>query len=144
MKEPVVVSEALAIPADELQFRYARSSGPGGQHVNKTATQVELLFDVGHSPSLNEAQRARITQALGRRIDSDGVLHLVSGVSRSQVDNRADVTQRLGELLAAALRPVKPRRPTRPSRTARQKRLTAKKARGAIKKQRTTSQHELE
>ena len=62
MKEPLVISQALAIPYDELRFRYARSGGPGGQHVNKTATQVELLFDVGRSPSLDEGQRARISQ----------------------------------------------------------------------------------
>ena len=144
MKEPLVISQALAIPYDELQFRYARSGGPGGQHVNKTATQVELLFDVGRSPSLDEGQRARISQALRGRIDSSGVLHLVSGASRSQMANRAEVTQRLAVLLASALRPIKPRRPTRPSRAAREKRLTTKKARGSIKKQRTGSRRELE
>lgn len=130
------ITSALSIPRRELRYRFTRSSGPGGQHVNKTATQVELTFDVLHSPSLNNEQRALLIKKLKKRIDSDGVLHLVSHSTRSQLENREDVTQHFVELVAAALKPIKPRKPTRPSQAAKAKRLQEKKARGEIKKQR--------
>lgn len=133
------ITDSLSISSDELQFRFTRSGGPGGQNVNKTATQVELTFDVLHSPSLDHAQRARLIQSLRRRMDGEGVLHLVSHATRSQVENREDVTARFVALLAGALKPVKKRKPTKPSRAAKEKRIAAKKARGATKKQRTAN-----
>jgi ribosome-associated protein len=136
MNDSLSISDTLSIPHDELQFRFTRSSGPGGQHVNKTATQVELLFDVQRSPSLNDEQRARLTQALKRRIDNDGVLHLVSHATRSQLANREDAIARFVALLTAALKPIKKRKSTKPSRALQEKRLAEKKARGEIKKQR--------
>ena len=136
MNDSLSITDSLSIPRDELQFRFTRSGGPGGQHVNKTATQVELLFDVQHSPSLNDEQRARLLQALKRRIDNDGVLHLVSHATRSQLANREDASARFVALLATALKPIKKRKPTKPSRALHEKRLTEKKARGDVKKQR--------
>lgn len=127
------ITDQLAIPLAEFDFRYSRSSGPGGQHVNRTDTRVELLFDVANSPSLTDDQRAHIRARLAGYIDNDGVLHLFSSVTRSQLENRADVVARLRSLLAAALRPRKHRVATRPSAGARDRRLREKRARGQAK-----------
>lgn len=124
----VVINEALAIPEEELTFRFSRASGPGGQHVQRTDTRVELLFDVANSPSLNAFQRARILERLKGNIDGEGVLRIVSAVTRSQLDNRADAVRRFQMLVAAALRIQRRRVPTRPSAAAREQRLTEKKA----------------
>lgn len=138
MSDPLVVAGRAAIPRDELRFRFARSGGPGGQNVNKTATQVELLFDVARSPSLDETQRTLVLSRLANRIDSEGVLRLVSRASRSQLENREDVTARFVALLERALTPPKPRRATKPSRGAKERRLLEKKRRGVLKRARGT------
>jgi ribosome-associated protein len=122
----LVISDELAIPMAELRFRFSRSSGPGGQHVNRSETRVELLFDVARSPSLNEAQRARLMHTLAGYIDGAGVLHVVSSATRSQAENRADAVARFQALLRAGLRRRKRRIPTRPSAAAREARLAAK------------------
>lgn len=132
--ELLPINDQVAIPLDELAFRYARSSGPGGQHVQRTETKVELLFDLARSPSLTEAQRALVTSRLGGRVDQAGVLHLISQAGRSQLENRADVIGRFQRLLAAALRPPKPRRATRPTAAARQQRLEGKRRRSQAKR----------
>ena len=131
--ETVFVSEQLAIPTSELRFRFSRSSGPGGQHVNRSETRVELLFDVAHSPSLTEEQRARILQRVAGYIDGEGELHVVSSATRSQLENRADALARFCALLAAALRRRKHRVPTRPSAAARETRLDGKRTRARVK-----------
>ena len=136
LAEMVVVSEQLAIPASELRFRFSRSSGPGGQHVNRSETRVELLFDVTHSPSLTEEQRARILQRLDGYIDGEGELHVVSSATRSQLDNRADATRRFRALLAAALRRRKHRVPTQPGAASRAARLEGKRTRAQVKQAR--------
>ncbi len=136
------ITPGLAIPPEELHYRFSRSSGPGGQHVNRSETRVELLFDVAHSPSLTAEQRARILARLAGYIDGDGVLHLVSAATRSQLENRLDVTERFRHLLAAALKPPKPRIPTRPGRAAKQARLAAKRARARIKQARRPVEEE--
>lgn len=128
------INDQVAIPLSELSFRYARSSGPGGQHVQRTETKVELLFDLVNSPSLNESQRQLAMSRLGTRLDQNGMLHLTSQAGRSQLDNRADVIERFQRLLAAALRPLKARRPTRPTTSARQQRLEGKRKRGQAKR----------
>jgi ribosome-associated protein len=130
----VQITDQVAIPHSELSFRYARSSGPGGQHVQRTETKVELLFDLAGSPSLSEAQRALALSRLGGRLDQHGVLHLVSQAGRSQLENRADVVARFQRLLAAALKPPKARRPTRPTAAARQQRLEGKRRRSQAKR----------
>jgi ribosome-associated protein len=131
------ITNNLTIPLSDLRFRFARSSGPGGQHVNRSATRVELLFDVMGSPSLTEAQRERALKALAPYIDSDGVLHLVSQTFRSQLRNREDVVERFQTLMRKAMRVPKRRRPTRPSRAAQERRLASKRRRSEIKRQRS-------
>lgn len=128
------ITNGIAIPLDELRFRYARSSGPGGQHVQKTETKVELRFDLASSPSLTGEQRARALERLASRIDSEGVLHLTSQGGRSQLENRQEVVERFQALLAAALKPRKRRRPTQPSAGARRQRLDAKRQRSQLKR----------
>ena len=133
LTETVVISDQLAIPEAELRFRFSRSSGPGGQNVQRSATRVELLFDVANSPSLSDDQRARILQRLAGYIDGAGELRIVSSATRSQLENRADAVARFRLLLAMALRRRKHRVPTKPSAGARERRLTAKKGRAEVK-----------
>ena len=137
LREKVLrITNSLTIPLSELRFRFARSSGPGGQHVNRSATRVELLFDVAGSPSLTEAQRERALKALAPYIDSDGVLHLISQTFRSQFRNREEAVERFQTLMRRAMKVPKRRRPTQPSRAARERRLASKRRRSEIKRQR--------
>ena len=129
----IVINSHLIISSSEIAYRTTRSSGPGGQHVNKAETQVELLFDVTHSPSLTEAQRRRILSQLKNLLDQDGVLHLTAQSERSQLRNREIVTARFQAVLAAALRVHKKRRPTKPTAASKTKRIESKKRRGQIK-----------
>src|SRR4051812_6438624 len=94
MDDVVEINPALSIPRSELTYRATRAGGPGGQHVNTSSTRVELWWDVDASPSLDEAQRARIREKLAKRIGEDGQLRLASAVSRSQHQNRIEVTER--------------------------------------------------
>jgi ribosome-associated protein len=130
------------VPLAELHYRFVRSSGPGGQHVNTSATQVELTFDVAQSPSLSAAQRQRILSKLKNLIDSDGVLHLTAQSERSQLRNRERVTEHLRQLLAQALRVPKPRRATQPSVGSKEQRLQSKKQRGQVKRLRQRTRDE--
>lgn len=132
----IKINDQLSIHWDELQFRFTHSSGPGGQKVNRTATRVELLFDVGASPSLTDEQRSMISRRLGSYIDGDGTLRLVSQGSASQWRNRVEVVSRLRRMLADSLRIVPRRVPTRPSRAARERRLQAKRRQSARKERR--------
>ena len=134
------VTDTVTIPTAELQFHFSRSGGPGGQHVNRTATQVALTFDVQRSASLDESQRARILNKLKSAIDSRGVLHLTCQATRSQSRNRAEVTERFQHLLRQALRVPKPRRPTRPGRAAAERRLQEKHRVGMLKQERRRHQ----
>ena len=138
----IIINSQLRLPPSEVQYRTTRSSGPGGQHVNKTETQVELLFDVAHSPSLSDDQRQRILSKLKNLIDQDGVLHLTAQSERSQLRNREIVTARFREVVAAALRVPKKRRPTKPSAASKAKRLDSKKRRGQIKQLRRSTPDE--
>lgn len=124
----------LVIALAELSFTYSRSGGPGGQHVNKTETRVELQFDVAHSPSLDERQRSLLLARLGSRIDKEGVLHVVSGSTRSQADNRAAAIERFKLLVQHALHETRPRVATKPSASARRRRLEKKRQRGTFKR----------
>ncbi len=132
----IPITAEISISLAELRFRFVRSSAPGGQHVNKAATQVELTFDVAGSPSLNHAQRQRVLAALKNTIDRDGVLHLESQSTRSQWRNRQDIIERFQTLLRNALKPRKRRRPTQPTAAAKERRLQKKKRRSAIKRAR--------
>lgn len=136
MKIPALlpINAHLSIPIGEVQYRFVRSSGPGGQHVNKAATQVELLFDVLHSSALTESQRQRILHKLKNSIDQDGVLHLSEQSERSQFQNRQQVTEKFKSLLIAALHIPRTRRPTRPTKASKEKRIAGKKQRGEVKR----------
>jgi ribosome-associated protein len=130
------ITETVTIPLAELHFQFSRSSGPGGQHVNRTASQVELTFDVLGSPSLHEGQRARVLAKLKSYIDTRGILHLTSQTTRSQYRNRAEVVERFASLLQRALHVPKRRIPTHPSRQAGARRLAEKQRTSAIKQRR--------
>ncbi|MFQ5945102.1 MAG: alternative ribosome rescue aminoacyl-tRNA hydrolase ArfB [Anaerolineae bacterium] len=128
------INARVSIPLSEIRFRFARSSGPGGQRVNRRETQVELSFDLGDSPSLSEGDKQRISEKLSGYIDSAGVLHLTSQATRSQAQNRQDVTERFQRLLSEALRQPRKRKPSRPSRAAKDRRLAEKKRRSEAKR----------
>ncbi len=118
-------------------MRFARSGGPGGQHVNKVASKVVMRFDVAHSPSLTDAQRQRLLRKLESRLTKDGVLVLSSHESRSQAANRELLMERFRGILAQALERPRPRRRTRPTRASKRRRIEAKKRRGQIKRGRS-------
>src|ERR1700730_5931558 len=127
------INDHIAIDESEVQERFIRSSGPGGQNVNKLATAVQLRFDVRHSPSLSHEVRARLERLAGRRLTRDGVLVIIAQRHRTQERNRQDALDRLIELIErAAVAPV-PRRKTKPTRGSRERRLESKKRRSSIK-----------
>jgi ribosome-associated protein len=115
------VDDRLSIPLEEIELRTSRSSGPGGQHANVTASRVEAVFDVEASRALDEAQRQRLLQRAGPRVTA------VAQDARSQARNRELALERLAAKLAAALRVPRARRATKPTRAAREKRLEAKR-----------------
>lgn len=126
-------SEALAA---WIEWRYDRAEGPGGQNVNKVAARATLLFDFEACTLLSASEQARIRAKLGGRLSRDGRLRIVAQQYRTQSANRRAAEARLIELLADALRPRTPRRPTRPTAGSRERRLRAKRQRGAVKQMR--------
>jgi len=120
----------------EVKFRTSRSSGPGGQHVNKAESRVELLWYPQESDCLNEAQKLLVAGRLSNRITDEGVLILISGMYRSQHRNRAEVTERFLDLISRSMVPARKRHPTKPSRSSIEKRIKNKKIRGEIKNSR--------
>ncbi|HJP33666.1 MAG: alternative ribosome rescue aminoacyl-tRNA hydrolase ArfB [Candidatus Latescibacteria bacterium] len=128
LPDAVELPGGVRIPLAELDFAFVRSPGPGGQHVNKTSTRVELRFHLTGSPSLPEALRDRCRTRLQSRLNADGELVIASSRHRSQTRNRVDCIARFAETMAAALRPpAPPRRKTRPGRAAVARRLDSKK-----------------
>ena len=135
--EDLHVGRGVVIPARELEVRFSRSGGPGGQNVNRRATRVEVVFDLVHSPSLTAEQRRRAKSALRSRIDSRGRIRVVSQDERSQAQNRIRAMSSLRALLARALRPPPPpRRPTKPTAGATERRLASKRIRARTKRSR--------
>ena len=124
----------LEIPDSEISFRYSRSSGPGGQNVNKVATKVTLLFQVAESRVLSDGQKAMISERLGTRISKDGTLHITSERHRTRSANQRDVLSRFADLLAEALTPEKTRRRTRAPSSAKRRRLESKRRRSETKR----------
>ncbi len=132
------ISPAIAIADDELIERFVRSSGPGGQNVNKVATAVELRFDAANSPSLPDDVRARLLARRDRRITSDGVVVINAQRFRTQDRNREDARERLAVLVQAALKAPVKRVPTKPTRASKERRLTGKRERSQVKSTRAT------
>ena len=130
MPDVLPIRPGLAIPLTEVELRTSRSSGPGGQHANVTASRVEAVFDVAASSTLSDAQRARISARLGPRVTAS------AQDTRSQMRNRELALQRLAERLAGALEVRRPRTATRPTTAAKRRRVEAKKRRGDIKRAR--------
>jgi ribosome-associated protein len=128
------ITPSFSIDERELQFDFIRSAGPGGQNVNKVATAVQLRFDIANSPSLASDIKGRLIQLAGKRVNADGVLMLEAKHFRTQEQNRADAIQRLVELIRKALVKPKPRRKTKPTAASKEKRLKAKKVKGATKR----------
>lgn len=128
------INDKLAIDDRELEERFIRASGPGGQNVNKVSTAVELRFDVRHSPSLPEAVRERLVRIAGRRMTDDGILVIRAERHRTQERNRDDARARLADLVREALYVPKKRIATKPSRSAKARRVDSKVKRGGVKK----------
>ena len=121
----------------ELQFLSSRSSGPGGQNVNKVNSRVELRFDVVNSRLLSEEQKAALLIRLASKITAEGILIVTSQISRSQLPNKEDALNKFNRLIQRALTPRKPRKATHPTKASVEKRLTTKKLKSQIKKNRS-------
>ncbi len=132
----IPVTDTINLSEDEIEEHFIRAPGPGGQHVNKVESAVQLRFHAARSPALSEPVFRRLKSLAGRRMTRDGVLIITARRYRSQPRNRADALERLVELIRRAAAPVKQRRPTRPSKGAKQRRLDAKRRAGNIKKTR--------
>jgi ribosome-associated protein len=130
------VNDAFSIPRGELDVRVSRSSGAGGQHVNKTSSRVEIFWNVRGSRTLSEAQRARLLDRLASRLNTDGSVRIVASEMRSQTRNRDLAEEKLADLVRRALVIPKKRRPTRPTKASKEARLEGKKRRSHTKRER--------
>lgn len=128
------VTNDIALGEDEIVEQFIRSSGPGGQNVNKVATAVQLRFDVGRSPNLPDAVRERLMRLAGRRLTGDGVLIIDARRHRTREQNRRDALDRLVALVRKAAIAPTPRKATRPTAASRRRRLEGKQRRGVLKR----------
>jgi ribosome-associated protein len=129
----IEVTDGLSVDEDEIEIRHARASGPGGQHVNKTSSAIELRFDVRRSPSLPDAVRQRLERLAGTRLTLDGVLVLFAQEHRSQELNRQAAMARLVALIRRATETPKPRKATKPTYASKLRRLQGKASRAGVK-----------
>ena len=129
----IQITPAIAIDESELTESFVRSSGPGGQNVNKVSSAVQLRFDARHSPSLPNDVAIRLMRLAGSRLTKDGVIIIIAQSHRQQERNRADARERLFDMIRAAAVPPRPRRATKVPKTEKKKRLEGKKRRGEIK-----------
>ena len=123
----ITINHDIALDESELEERFVRSSGPGGQNVNKVSTAVQLRYDAANSPALTDTLRRKLLRLAGARATTEGTIVITADRFRSQSRNRADALERLVELIREAARPVKPRRATRPTRASKERRLEEKK-----------------
>lgn len=134
MADPIVITRSISIDPAEIEESFVRSSGPGGQNVNKVASAVQLRFDLANSPSLPEPVKRRVAALAGSRLTKDGVLVITSNSHRDQPLNRTEALARLVALLREGAYPPKPRIATRPTLASKQRRLSDKTHRTAIKR----------
>jgi ribosome-associated protein len=132
----IQITDEITIDESELDFAFVRASGPGGQHVNRAATAVQLRFNVDDSTSLPEAVRERLKRIARSKLSEDGTLVIKAQRYRSQVQNRKDAIERLTRLIQRATVAPTPRVPTKPTRSAKERRLKGKRMRSRLKKQR--------
>lgn len=137
LENSVFVNGSLSIPRDELDVRVSRSSGAGGQHVNKTSSRVEIFWNIDKSRAVTAEQRARLLDKLASRLTSDGSVRVVASDTRSQTRNRELAEQRLAELVARSLIIPRKRKPTKPSKAAKEARLEAKRHQSSKKRERS-------
>ena len=133
------VTNTLSLPEEELQFKPSRSSGPGGQNVNKLNTRMTLLFDVRNSPSLSQEQKESIRRRLATRINQEGVLRVVCQRHRTQAANKRGATERFVEVLADALKKRRPRMQTQVSAAVKRRRREERERRSRLKRRRSES-----
>lgn len=136
MAGKILITPTLLLDEAELEEVFVRAPGPGGQNVNKVATAVQLRFPLERTTTLPDDVRRRLRGLAGRRVSSDGWLIIEANRFRSQARNREDARDRLIELIRKAAHPPKPRKPTRPSAGAKERRLSDKRARGRVKRER--------
>jgi ribosome-associated protein len=134
---PLVVSEQIAIPDEELEWKFIRSSGPGGQNVNKVASAVQLRFLLPQNTNIPASARARLQRLAGQRLVDDGTILLTARTERSQDQNRQAALERLAGLIRTALIEPKIRRKTRPTRASKERRIDSKKRRAGTKRERS-------
>ncbi len=133
----LAVNDSLSIPRNELDVKVSRSSGAGGQHVNKTSSRVEIFWNIPASRALTDEQRARLLDKLSSRLSTDGSIRVVASDMRSQSRNRDLAEERLAELVRRSLVVPRKRKPTRPTRAAKEARLESKKRHSHKKRDRT-------
>ena len=132
----LVISNTVRIPVSEVQNSFTRSSGPGGQHVNKTSTRAEITFDLQNSVSIPEHERSWLLTRLASKLDTNGQIHIAAQEYRSQRRNKQAAIERLREILQEALKRPKKRKKSKPSRSSVEARLQSKKRDSETKKQR--------
>jgi ribosome-associated protein len=135
---PLIVSEQIGIPDEELEWKFVRSSGPGGQNVNKVSSAVQLRFLLPRNTSLPGAVRGRLRRLAGQKLVDDGSILIAARRERSQEQNRRAALERLAELIRAALIEPKVRKKTRPTRASMERRIESKKRRAGTKRSRTS------